>query len=81
MAMLGAAMCMTQIWYPLHINLLKHFQPLQSWAVVGRDLLLLALFGTLAWPDFPLRRPLFAARRRAGVSEQLSATLRAETVP
>jgi uncharacterized membrane protein len=80
-AMLGAAMCMTQIWYPLHINPLKHFQALQSWAVVGRDLLLLALLGTLAWPDFPLGRPLLAARRRAGLEEQPSAALRAETVP
>ena len=55
MAMLACAMCMTQIWYPLHFTALKNFQPLESWAVIGRDLVLLALFGTLAWPDVPLR--------------------------
>lgn len=49
-ALLACAMSMTQIWYPLHFSPLKTFQPLESWAVIVRDLLLVALFGTLAWP-------------------------------
>lgn len=72
MAMLGCAMCMTQIWYPLHYSGLKHFLPLESWTVIGRDLLLLALFGTLAWPDVPLRRSVRAAVKPRDTREQLS---------
>jgi uncharacterized membrane protein len=60
-AMLGCAMCMTQIWYPLHFEALKHFQPLESWAVVGRDLVLVALFGTLTLPEGPIRRVVSTA--------------------
>ena len=56
MVMLACAMCMTQIWYPLHFVQLKHLQPVESWAVIGRDLVLLAMFGTLAWPDVPIWR-------------------------
>jgi uncharacterized membrane protein len=51
MALLACAMSMTQIYYPLHFAPLKTFQPLESWAVVGRDLVLCALLATLAWPD------------------------------
>ena len=65
MAMLACAMCMTQIWYPLHFAALKQFQPLESWAMIGRDLVLLALFGSLAWPDVALRRSTSAARARS----------------
>jgi uncharacterized membrane protein len=50
-ALLACAMSMTQIYYPLHFAPLKSFQALESWAVIGRDLLLVALFVTLAWPD------------------------------
>jgi Glycosyltransferase family 87 len=58
-ALLACAMSMTQIWYPLHFAPLKSFAALESWAVIGRDLLLLMLFATLAWPDekLTLRRP------------------------
>jgi hypothetical protein len=69
MAMLACAMCMTQIWYPLHFFPLKHFLALESWAVVGRDLLLVALFVTLAWRDVPIRRLGRAATRGSGASE------------
>ena len=66
-ALLACAMSMTQIYYPLHFDPLKTFEPLESWAVVGRDLVLCALFATLAWPDrgftWPDRLP--AWRRRA----------------
>jgi multisubunit Na+/H+ antiporter MnhF subunit len=66
MAMLACAMCMTQIWYPLHFVELKHFQPLQSWAVVGRDLLLLGVFAALVAPGRLIHgRPPVAARRRS----------------
>jgi uncharacterized membrane protein len=71
MVMVAGAMCMTQIWYPEHFVQLKHLQPLESWAVVGRDLTLLALFGTLAWPDTPVWRSLRTVIRRSGSSGQL----------
>jgi hypothetical protein len=76
MGLLACAMSMTQIYYPLHFAPLKTFQPLESWAVVGRDLVLCALFATLAWPDRGLAwsgRPL-AGRRARG--EPAPATLR-----
>ncbi|HEY4827493.1 MAG TPA: glycosyltransferase 87 family protein [Solirubrobacteraceae bacterium] len=66
-ALLACAMSMTQIYYPLHFDPLKTFEPLESWAVVGRDLVLVALFATLAWPDrglaWPKRLPAWRARR------------------
>jgi len=67
MALLACAMSMTQIYYPLHFNPLKTFEPLESWAVVGRDLLLVALFATLAWPDrgFAWPERMAALRPRA----------------
>jgi len=51
LALLACAMAMTQVYYPLHFTPLKSFAPLESWAVVARDLLLVTLFATLAWPD------------------------------
>jgi Glycosyltransferase family 87 len=50
------SMLLTQIWFPQHFVQLKHFVPLESWAVIARDLVLVALFGTLAWPDVPIWR-------------------------
>jgi len=65
-ALLACAMSMTQIYYPLHFNPLKQFEALESWAVVGRDLMLVALFATLAWPDrgftWPARAPVWRHR-------------------
>jgi len=52
--LLAASMALTQIWFPHHFVGLKHFQPVESWGVIARDLVLLALFGTLAWPDVPV---------------------------
>jgi hypothetical protein len=72
MVMLACAMAMTQIWYPEHFTQLKHLEPLESWAVVGRDLLLLALFGTLAWPEAPVRRSLRTLTRRSRRDRQMS---------
>ncbi|HUA50175.1 MAG TPA: hypothetical protein VMA77_33390 [Solirubrobacteraceae bacterium] len=64
--LLACAMAMTQIYYPLHFDPLRTFAPLQSWVVVTRDLLLVALFATLAWPDrafsWPARLPAWRAR-------------------
>ena len=73
-ALLACAMSMTQIYYPMHFTPLKSFVPLESWAVVGRDLLLVALFATLAWPDrgfawpprLPGRRARAVANRTVG---------------
>jgi hypothetical protein len=56
--MLAVAMGLTQIWYPTHFEQLKLFQPLESWAVVARDTLLVALCVTTAWPDATVRRSL-----------------------
>jgi uncharacterized membrane protein len=67
-AMLAAAMCMTQIWYPLNFTQLKELQPLESWAVVGRDLVLLALFATLALADVPILRLAHSLRGRRDVA-------------
>jgi hypothetical protein len=58
LALLGCAMTMTQVYYPLHFDPLRTFAPLQSRAVVARDLLLVTLFVALAWPD-----PTVAIRR------------------
>jgi hypothetical protein len=54
--LLALSMMLTQIWFPQHFLELKEFQPLQSWAVVARNTVLLVLLGTLAWPDVPLLR-------------------------
>jgi uncharacterized membrane protein len=72
-ALLACAMSMTQIYYPLHFDPLKTFEPLESWAVVARDLLLVALFATLAWPETGFTRP---GLRIAWPSRALAATSR-----
>ncbi len=67
-ALLACAMVLTQLYYPLHFAPLKSFVPLESWAVVARDLMLVTLFATLVWPDPGVairlpRRPAFATAR------------------
>ena len=54
--LLAVAMMLTQVWFPENWNALKAFMPLESWAVVARNTVLLVLLGTLAWPDVPLLR-------------------------
>lgn len=71
--LLACAMGMTQIWYPTHFEQLKLFQPLESWAVVGRDLLLLALFGTVAWPDATVRAFTRSGRSRRRIPSMAEA--------
>jgi hypothetical protein len=51
--LLGVSMVLTQLWFPSHYFQLLAFDPLQSWLVFSRDILLLALFGVLAWPLGP----------------------------
>jgi hypothetical protein len=67
-AVLACAMVLTQLYYPLHFAPLKSFVPLESWAVVARDLMLVTLFATLVWPDRGIairlpRRLAFATAR------------------
>ena len=68
-ALLACAMVMTQLYYPLHFAPLKSFAALESWAVVVRDLMLVMLFATLAWPDrglsWPGRPAAFTFRRES----------------
>jgi hypothetical protein len=54
--LLAVSMVLTQIWFPQRFLELKEFLPLESWAVVARNTVLLVLLGTLAWPDVPLLR-------------------------
>ena len=68
MAMLGVAMCLTQIWSPLGWDELLRLAPVQSWAVVARDLVLLGLFGTLALANVSSVQLAIAQRRRARVA-------------
>ena len=63
-SLLACAMAMTQVYYPLHFDPLRTFAPLQSWAVVGRDALMVTLLATLAWPDRTVRIPRPSLPRR-----------------
>lgn len=50
-ALLGAALVVTQVWFPFRYwELAKHFDPLASWLVPVRDLLLVAVLVELARP-------------------------------
>jgi hypothetical protein len=62
--LLASAMAVTQIWIPALFWQLTRFATLPSWAVLGRDLLLVALLATVAWPDTPIRRWLPIAQRQ-----------------
>jgi len=56
-----AALVLTQLWFPhRYIDLVYGFDPRASWLVLARDLVLVALLITLAWPD--------GLRPRAGVA-------------
>ena len=49
---LAGAMLVTQLWFPSHyISLAYHLDPRASWLVFGRDVILVGLLVTLAWPD------------------------------
>jgi Glycosyltransferase family 87 len=50
-ALLAAAMVLTQLWFPYrYVRLVYSLDPVASWLVLGRDLVLLALLAVLAWP-------------------------------
>jgi hypothetical protein len=61
---IALAMGLTQIWIPELFWQLTRFETVPSWAVLGRDLVLLALLATVAWPDLPIRRSLPIAQRQ-----------------
>ena len=65
-ALLGCAAVLTQIWFPYRYwSLALAFDPLSSWLVFARDLMLLALLAVLAWPKTaPSRASRCAAPRR-----------------
>jgi hypothetical protein len=73
--LLALAMCLTQVWFPQHFPQLKEFLPLESWAVIARNLVLLALFSTLAWPDAAVWRAL------RGVISRLTTASKVAPVP
>jgi uncharacterized membrane protein len=50
-ALLVMAMLLTQLWFPYrYLDLVYELDARASWLVVGRDLALLTLLATLAWP-------------------------------
>jgi uncharacterized membrane protein len=77
-AMVACAMLMTQVWYPQHFVQLKHLHPLESWAVISRDLLLVVLFGTLAWPPRSIWQSLRSLTRRSGSGGKLRGAVTAK---
>ncbi len=57
-ALFLGAMLLTQLWFPSrYIDLVYGLDARASWFVVGRDLLLVALLATLAWPRGRWRFP------------------------
>lgn len=51
-ALFVAALVLTQLWFPhRYIDLVYGFDPRASWLVLARDLTLVALLVTLAWPE------------------------------
>jgi hypothetical protein len=71
-ALLALAMLLTQVWFPQHFVQLKEFLPLESWAVITRDLVLLVLFGALAWPDVPIWRALRSVISRVTTASKMA---------
>lgn len=54
-ALLGLALVLTQIWFPYRYwDLVFELDVVASWAILGRDLVLLVLLAVLAWPARPL---------------------------
>jgi len=64
-ALLVVAMILTQLWFPYrYLDLVYTFDARASWLVLSRDLALVALLATLAWP----RRPAAVTRSGYAVS-------------
>jgi Glycosyltransferase family 87 len=52
-ALLGAALVLTQLWFPYRYwELALEFDQPASWLVLARDLVLLGVLAALAWPGF-----------------------------
>jgi uncharacterized membrane protein len=49
-ALLGLALLLTQIWFPIRYFDLVHFDPFPSWVLLARDLVLVALLVVLTAP-------------------------------
>ena len=65
-ALLGAALVVTQFWFPYRYwDLALHFGALESWLVLLRDLMLVALFAYLAWGLVDRKAERLTARRAA----------------
>ncbi len=76
-ALLVFAMLLTQLWFPYrYLRLVYSLDPVASWLVFCRDLVLLALLAVLAWPDQPrslhIRRFSRPRYRRRGYSDTKS---------
>jgi uncharacterized membrane protein len=57
-ALLGLALLLTQLWFPIRYwDLALQFAAFPSWAVLARDLVLLALLAVLLVPKAPLAVP------------------------
>ena len=51
-ALLVLSMLLTQLWFPYrYLDLVYQFDARASWLVLARDLTLVALLATLAWPQ------------------------------
>ena len=70
-ALLGAAMVLTQLWFPSRYWELVAFDALPSWLLLARDLTLLALLALLLWP----------VRTRGQVSQSSSAASMQDLTP
>jgi len=48
----AVALVLTQVWFPYRYwDLALHFSAFPSWVVLARDLVLVALYAVLIWPD------------------------------
>ena len=57
-AVLLGALVLTQVWFPFrYFRLALHFEGGLSWALLARDVLLVAVALLLAWPSHIARRP------------------------
>ena len=64
--LLAAALVLTQLWFPYrYFDLALQFGALESWLVLIRDLVLVALFAWLAWALLDRKPEGLAARRAA----------------
>jgi hypothetical protein len=72
-ALLGCAAVLTQIWFPYRYwDLALAFDPLSSWLVFVRDVVLVALLGVLAWPGRDAGSTTTAAWWRTPAKRDLS---------